>query len=120
MIMNQLLVAFASSSGRKEQLMFKEKWTSIPSTTFVNSDEAEGKELLLIDTKYLRIRLQRFRVGSIVKYHDHPHELEIVLRLGWGILLAIYPPKMRHYLFGPTGHKNSWWSILSIKIGKRR
>lgn len=99
-------------------MLFKRnKWKEIPSSTFIY--EGEGKELLLIDTKYVRVRLQRFLVGSIVGFHKHPHELEIVLRLGWGILLAIYPPNMEHCLFGPSRRKGSWWSIVSIKIGKK-
>lgn len=97
----------------------KRKWEEIPSTTFIDEDEGEGKELLLIDTKYVRIRLQRFLIGSTVVFHKHPHELEIVLRLGWGILLAIYPPNMEHCLFGPTGPEGTWWSSISIKIGKK-
>lgn len=102
--------------------MFKRKkreWEKMPSSTFIDESEGEGEELLLIDTKYVRVRLQRFLVGSVVVFHKHPHELEIVLRLGWGILLAIYPPNMEHCLFGPPDPKNDWWTSISIKIGKR-
>lgn len=93
-------------------------WKEIPSTSFVD-EHGCGKQLCIFDTRYVRVSWQRFLSDTRVDYHNHPHEWEIVLRFGWGICLGVYPPKTDHCLFGPLVPKGKWWTILSIKIGKK-
>jgi hypothetical protein len=99
--------------------MFKAKrWKEIPSTSFVENHGC-GKQVCILDTRFVRVFWQRFLSDTRVDYHNHPHEWEIVFRFGWGICLGIYPPQTNHCLFGPLVPKGKWWTILSIKIGKK-
>ncbi len=94
----------------------KRKWEDIPYDAFVD-EIGEGKQLGLIITRYVHIFQQKFLAGTRVDYHSHD-VWEIVIRFGWGIMFAIYPPGTEHCLFGPSRPKGKWWSIVSIKIGK--
>lgn len=94
--------------------MTTKKWGEISPTIF---EKGAGKQLALIDTRFIRVTWQVFLPGSRIKYHSHDSEWEIVLGLKW-LFVAAYVPKMEHCLFGPP-RKDKRWSILSIKIGKK-
>ena len=97
--------------------MKKNRWQALPSESF---ETGRGFQRILVNTHVVRVFWQKFRLGTRVKYHSHPDEWEVVLRFGWGIALAIYPPSSEHCLFGPNTEKTKfWWSIISIKIGKK-
>lgn len=97
----------------------KKQWREISFEKFVD-EVGEGKERCLIDTKYVRIFYQSFLSGTHVKCHNHSKtkEWEVVIA-PWIGLFAIYSPKMEHDLFGPPLPRDTWWSIISIKIGKK-
>lgn len=108
----------SGNPDRKEEVMLfpKKQWQEIPADSFVSG--GEGWQFPLIDTRYIRVNQQKFWAGTRVQYHSHSQEWELVIRFGWGVCLGIYPPGTEHCLFGPQKSKG-WWSIISIKIGKR-
>lgn len=94
--------------------MKKKKWRELPAEIFIGNI-GKGKELPLIESKFFNANLQVFSAGSIVDFHSHETQWEVIIG-GCGILFAIYPPMYKHCLFGSPKRA---WAKLSIKIWKK-
>ena len=90
-------------------------WERIPPEMFVlySRTHGIGKQMAILNTKYVRIYCQCFSVYSWIKPHRHDNEWEIII--GGPKKFRIIPKGVMHDLFW----EKFGGSMLSIKIGKK-